>query len=137
LFDGHCHLCSGWVQFVLQRDRAQRFRFAALQSEAAQRLLGGRLSGGALDTVVLLEGDRLLLRSSAALRVCRWLGGGWRLTAIFWLIPRPLRDAVYHFVAAHRYRWFGRREACWLPEPAFRARFLDAGEEPVSSSGRV
>jgi predicted DCC family thiol-disulfide oxidoreductase YuxK len=78
------------------------------------------------------------LRSGAALRIARQLAFPWPLFAVFLLVPAPVRDLVYRFVARHRFRWFGRRELCWVPTPALRARFLDGAEEPpvaASSTG--
>lgn len=125
LFDGVCNLCNGSVNFIIDRDPAGRFQFAALQSDAAAGLL--RPFGVAtdrLDSVVLVEGGRLYRRSDAALRIARRLSGAWPLLTAFRLVPRPVRDAVYDWVARNRYRWFGRQEACRLPTPELRARFL-------------
>jgi predicted DCC family thiol-disulfide oxidoreductase YuxK len=134
LFDGVCNLCHGVVQFIIRHDAAGRFRFAALQSPAGQALLAahGCATQAALadpDSVVLLANGRVYTHSAAVLRIAHLLGGGWRLAAAGWLLPRPWRDGLYRFVARHRYRWFGRQEACWLPTPALRARFLTT--EPV------
>ena len=127
LFDGVCNVCSGFVQFVIARDPAGRFRFAALQSDAARRLLrqpdaAGRAS---LASVVLVEGDQVFTQSTAALRIARGLGLPWRLAYGLIAVPRPLRDWVYDVVARHRYQWFGQRDACLVPTPHVRARFLD------------
>jgi len=125
LFDGVCNLCSGSVQFVLKRDLEGRFRFASLQSEAGRSLmLEHGLDPDALSSVVLVEDGRAYQESSAALRIARHLPGAWKLLRVFAVVPRPLRDAVYRLIARHRYRWFGKTEACWLPTPELRARFL-------------
>lgn len=126
LFDGVCGLCHRAVAFVLARDRRGVFRFASLQSEVG-RALAARcgLRPDALDTLVLVEGERCSTRSTAALRVARRLTGAWPLLAALLVVPRPLRDAVYDAVAARRYRWFGRYDSCPLPPPALRPRFLD------------
>jgi predicted DCC family thiol-disulfide oxidoreductase YuxK len=130
LFDGVCNLCNGFVQFVLRHDGAGQFRFAALQSEAARALLaahGHPLTPAALAdpaSVVLVAEGRVYTHSAAVLRIAGRLGGLWRLAAVGWLLPGPWRDALYRFVARHRYRWFGRQESCWLPTPALRGRFL-------------
>jgi len=122
LFDGVCNLCNGAVQFIIRRDLHARFQFAALQSEAAAKLLR---TGPTLDSFVLMEGDRVFTKSAAALRIARGLRFPWPLLFIFWLIPRPLRDLVYDWVASHRYAWFGKRDSCMLPTPELRQRFLD------------
>ena len=130
LFDGVCNLCHGLVQFVIRHDPAGRFHFAALQSAAGQALLaahGQPLSAAALaepESVVLIEGGRVYTHSAAVLRLAVGLGGMWRVAALGWLAPRPWRDALYRFLARHRYRWFGRQESCLLPTPALRGRFL-------------
>jgi predicted DCC family thiol-disulfide oxidoreductase YuxK len=130
LFDGVCTLCNGFVQFVIRRDPQGHFRFAALQSAAGQALLaahGQPLSAAALaqpDSVVLVAGGRVYTHSAAVLRIMGHLGGVWRLAAAGWLLPRPWRDALYRYVARHRYQWFGQQESCMLPTPALRARFL-------------
>ena len=126
LFDGVCNVCSGFVQFVIAHDPAGRFRFAALQSDAARRILGQPDAvASAPASVVLVEGDRVFTQSAAALRIARGLGLPWRLAYGLIAVPRPLRDWVYDVVARHRYQWFGRRDACMMPTPDVRARFLD------------
>lgn len=124
LFDGVCNLCNGTINFLIDRDPRARLRFAALQSEAGRALLADLEHPSNLDTFLLVEGSRLSERSSAALRVVRYLPWYWQPLRALWLVPKPLRDAVYRWVARNRYRWFGTREACRVPTPALRARFL-------------
>jgi len=132
LFDGTCNLCDGWVRWLLPRDRRSCLRYGALQgaSAAAIRRRHPELPS-ADETIVLVEApgspaERVRVRSGAVLAALARLGGGWRiLAALLRLVPRPLRDAVYGFVARRRQRWFGRRDACRAPAPAERARFLD------------
>ena len=125
LFDGVCNLCNGSVQFLLKRDREGRFRFAALQSDAGRRLLAELgLPVDALGSVVLIEDGKVWRESSAALRIARHLPGAWKLLRVFAAVPRPLRDAVYRWIARNRYRWFGKTATCWLPTPELKARFL-------------
>ena len=125
LFDGVCNLCNGFVQFVIRRDRAGRFRFASLQSAEGQALLAahGLPAPTEPESIVLIENGRAYSHSGAVLRLARHLPG-WRWLAAFRVVPRPLRDAAYRWVARHRYRWFGRQEACLLPTPELKARFL-------------
>jgi predicted DCC family thiol-disulfide oxidoreductase YuxK len=125
LFDGVCNLCSGSVQFLIRHDPGARFRFASLQSPAGERLrdeLG--IDRQAVDSVILVEEGRWYKESEAALRIARGLGGPWKALGILRLIPRPLRDGLYRLIARNRYRWFGKTEACWLPTPELRGRFL-------------
>ncbi len=136
LFDGTCNLCNGAVQFVVRRDPRGRFRFAPLQSAAAQKLLA---PGGGLpalpDSIVLVHQGRVRTKSGAALAIARGLRWPWPLLTVFWLVPAPLRDFVYDWIARHRHRWFGRRDACMLPTPALRARFLDGSEAAADAAG--
>ncbi len=125
VFDGVCVLCSGGVGFLLPRDRAGRFRFAAMQTEIGRRLLGEHgINPDDPVSFLLLEGGRAYTDSSAALRILVSLGGWWRLTGALYAVPRPLRDAVYRFVARRRYRWFGKRNACFVPTAETAHRFL-------------
>lgn len=127
LFDGVCNLCNGFVTFVIARDPGARFQFASLTSEAAARVL--RDAGVALpipDTIVLVEGGKAYFRSDAPLRIARGLTFPWPLACALIVIPRFIRDRVYDFIAARRYRWFGRRDVCMVPSASLRERFLDA-----------
>jgi len=131
LFDGVCNLCNGTVNFVIDRDPDGHFKFAALQSTAAQALLKKhRLDPKYLDSVLLIEKGRCYRDSSAALRIARRMRGIWSVLFIFIIVPRFLRDFVYHFIAKRRYRWFGQSDACRIPTPELRARFLD---DPISA----
>lgn len=126
-FDGVCGLCDRFVQFVLDRDGRQVFRFAPLQGAFAARELppkGG--DPGRLDTVYVLTADgRLLRRSRAVLFVLGELGGPWRAVSWLRVVPAVIADRFYDLVAAVRYRVFGKREACRIPTPAERARFVE------------
>jgi len=126
LFDGVCNLCNGFVQFVIVRDPAQRFRFGALQSASAGRVLNGREAQRPLpDSIVLVEDSRVFTQSTAALRIARRLRFPWPLAYVFIAVPRPFRDWIYRIVARHRYAWFGRREQCMVPTPQLRSRFIE------------
>ena len=125
-YDGHCGLCHRTVQFVLKRDSRRTFRFAPLQGTTFEQRVPPALRSSLPDSVVVLTGDgRLLARSSAILHIFRRLGGGWRsLGAAMAIIPRPIRDAAYDFIARIRYSVFGRRsEICPVVPPDLRARF--------------
>jgi predicted DCC family thiol-disulfide oxidoreductase YuxK len=132
LYDGVCGLCDRVVQFVLKRDTRGKFRFAALQSEFAARVLRRHdVKQEELDTVYMvldfgLPGERLTARSDAAICILRELGGFWGVMAgLMRMVPRALRDWGYNRVARNRYRVFGEYETCMLPEERYRERFLD------------
>jgi predicted DCC family thiol-disulfide oxidoreductase YuxK len=126
LFDGVCNLCNGTVVFIAKRDPAGRFSFAALQSPVGRRLLGRfGLPDDELETLVLIQEDRAFTRSTAALKIARHLSGLWPLAYAAIVIPRPLRDLAYRLVARHRYRLFGKRDACMVPSRELRERFLE------------
>lgn len=124
LFDGVCNLCNSSVQFIIRRDPAAYFSFASLQSEIGQQLLQEHQYHGQLDSVILIENNKLYAKSDAALRIVRRLPS-WRILSAGRFIPRSIRDSIYQFVAKHRYRWFGKQEVCMLPSPEIRSRFLD------------
>jgi predicted DCC family thiol-disulfide oxidoreductase YuxK len=126
LFDGKCNLCNGFVQWVIERDSEAQFRFAALQSEAGQQLLERHgLPTEGFETFVLIEDDDYYTKSTAALRMLERLGFPYSLLYPFVVVPRPIRDVVYEFVAANRYDWFGQRDRCMVPPPDIEDRFLD------------
>ena len=125
LFDGVCNLCNASVNFVIDRDPRGIFRFAALQSEVARPMLEKQgLTDEALDSIVLLEKDKIYRRSTAALRIAKRLKGVWPLLYLFIVVPPPLRNAVYDWIARNRYRWFGKSETCRVPTPELQERFL-------------
>lgn len=125
VFDGECAFCNRWVDFLLRFDRKDVFRFAARQSESGavfSRQTG--LPEAGAGSIVLVEDGRVLIRSSAVLRMLSLLGFPFSLTAVLRLIPAGLRDVGYDFIARNRLRWFGRMNVCRLPAPAERHRFL-------------
>jgi predicted DCC family thiol-disulfide oxidoreductase YuxK len=126
LFDGVCNLCNGWVGFVIRHDGEVGTLFAPLQSTAADRLLAGTpIARGSVDTVVLLDRSGVWTESRAVFRVVRLLEFPYRLLYGLVVIPRPISDWVYRLVARNRLRLFGRREACRVPAPEERERFLE------------
>ena len=123
-FDGVCGLCNRFVDFVLPRDRGEVFRFAPLQGETARRLID-RADIDSLKSILLCDGRSVHRQSTAVVRILHRLGGVWKIAAVaLWLIPLPIRDHGYKLIARSRYRLFGKREACRLPTPAERRRFL-------------
>ncbi len=125
LIDGVCNLCQGLVRFIIPRDPTGRIKFASLQSDKGRELLlAAGLEADRLDTVVLLENGRVYTESSAVLRIASRLRFPWPAAYAFVIVPRPLRNMLYRVVARNRYRWFGRDEACLLPSPDIKSRFL-------------
>ncbi len=125
LFDGVCNLCAASVRFVIARDRTARFRFASLQSTVGDELARAHdVDPSALNSVILIQDGHAYQRSSAALRIARQLDDFWPLLYVFIAVPAPLRNLVYDFIGARRYRWFGRKQACWAPDADLNRRFL-------------
>ena len=130
LYDGVCGLCNRLNQFLLQRDRHDRFRFASLQSEVAAQLLQRHGTDAVdLDTVYVVVDygkleERLLSRSDAIIHVLQRLGGIWAFAAAGKILPKPLRDVFYKVVATNRYRVFGKYEVCLMPEERYKEKFL-------------
>ncbi|HEX9953284.1 MAG TPA: thiol-disulfide oxidoreductase DCC family protein [Rubricoccaceae bacterium] len=126
LFDGECALCDASVRFILDHDSNGHFHFASLQSDAGRRLAADHgVDASRLDTLVLVTASGARVRSDAALAIARSLGWPWSIAWGLRWIPRPVRDAAYRLVALNRIRLFGRLDACRLPTPDTRARFLD------------
>jgi predicted DCC family thiol-disulfide oxidoreductase YuxK len=125
LYDGVCGLCNHAVQFLLRVDRRCVFTFAPLQGDTTVALRARHPEiGEDIDTVVYIEDGRVYQRSRAFLRLARQLPYPWRALSWFWIVPRPLTDLVYRLVARVRYRVFGKYDACRLPSPEERARFM-------------
>jgi predicted DCC family thiol-disulfide oxidoreductase YuxK len=126
LFDGVCKFCDASVNFLIDHDSKARLRFAALQSATGQALLKKfGIRTNRFDTIVLVEGEHWSDRSTAALRIATYLDGYWWLTAVLLFLPAFLRDFPYTVLAANRYKWFGTLDACRMPTPDIRHRFLD------------
>ncbi|MDO9437875.1 thiol-disulfide oxidoreductase DCC family protein [Hydrogenophaga sp.] len=126
VFDAQCLLCNGWVHFLLKHDRQGIFRFASMQGEHGRTLLReAGLPTEGLQTLLLVDGDRSWKHTAAILRVLHALGWPWRLAWAAWLVPAPLRDALYRWVARHRYDLFGRSDVCLMPASNQAHRFLD------------
>jgi predicted DCC family thiol-disulfide oxidoreductase YuxK len=126
LFDGVCNLCNGWVRFVIRRDPKGIFRFAAQQTPTAQAIIKDHMSStGDLSSVILFEDNAISTESDAILRILGRLAPPWSWIALLRIIPRRVRDACYHFIARHRYQWFGRTEVCPVPSAEMRSRFIE------------
>jgi predicted DCC family thiol-disulfide oxidoreductase YuxK len=127
VFDGVCLLCSRWVDFILRHDRARRFQLAAMQGTHGRRLLSEHgLSPYDPLSFLLVQDGRGYTDTDAIIRVLQGLGRPWKVVAgLLRVVPGFLRDPAYRWVARHRYRLFGRREMCRLPDAAHASRFLD------------
>ena len=141
-FDGVCNLCNSTINWIIDNDPKQQFRFIALQDIARLEALGfdlkelqfteqsssvnseSQTDESQMQSVYLIEQGKLFDKSTAVLRICRQLSGLYPLLYLYILIPRPLRDLVYDFIAKNRYKWFGRRAQCRVPSAALKNRFL-------------
>ena len=131
LYDGVCGFCNKSVKLILDHERRGTMRFAALQSDFAKAVIERHPELRGVDSVVVYErsletgAERVFVRSTAAMKLAAYLGGFWKLFLAFRIVPAPLRDYLYDTFARNRYRLFGRYDACLLPPPEVRARFID------------
>lgn len=126
LFDGVCNFCNASINFIIDRDSKNIFQFAALQSEVGQELLQKyHLKTTDFDTIILINDEnKIYQKSDAALEIARNLDGFWKIFYVFKILPSFLRNPIYDLVARNRYRIFGRTDACRIPTPELKARFL-------------
>ena len=125
LFDGVCNLCNNSVTFVIKRDKKDKFRFAALQEDAGKRLIEQYgIDTSKTDSIILIENGKAYVKSTAALRIARHLGGLYPLSYAFMIIPNFIRNWVYDYVARNRYKWYGKKESCMIPTPELKEKFL-------------
>jgi predicted DCC family thiol-disulfide oxidoreductase YuxK len=125
LFDGVCNFCNSAVNFTLKRNTKADIRFAPMQSEAGQKLLQQyNLPVGDMQSFIFIEDGVVYKQSTAALKVCRHLRGLWPLCYGFIIVPKFIRDGIYNWIAKNRYKWFGMQQACMIPTPEVRERFL-------------
>ncbi len=126
LFDGVCNLCNGAINFIIDRDKNNHFKFAALQSDYGQQYLDtNNLPLDDFESMVFIEKGEIYNKSTAALKIVRNLSGLWPVLYIFIIFPKFLRDAVYNLIANNRYKMFGKRDQCRVPTPELKAKFLD------------
>ncbi len=125
IFDGVCIFCERTVNFILQHESGSELTFVPLQTTTGTHMLR-ELGFDPADakTFVLVDGGRAYSRSSAAIRLSRYLRWPWRALAVVWIIPRPVRDYGYNLIATNRYRWFGLKDSCMIPTPEVRQRFI-------------
>lgn len=125
LFDGVCNFCNFWVNFVIKRDKKDLFRFAALQSEKAKEFSDKfNFDTSSMNTFVLIDGDHLYTKSTAALKICKQLTGPIKIFYPFISLPKIFRDFIYDLVAQNRYKFFGKRGSCRIPTAEEKLKFL-------------
>ena len=126
LFDGICNLCNGAVNWVIDHDKRNKFKFASLQSDYGKLIIDkSGLKNDYLNTIVLVDEDRIYLRATAVLRVLKEIGGFYSLLYIFNVIPSPILNFFYNIVAKYRYRWFGKRDTCRMPDDLNKGQFIE------------
>ncbi|MDO6736928.1 thiol-disulfide oxidoreductase DCC family protein [Wenyingzhuangia sp. 2_MG-2023] len=125
LFDGVCNLCNTSVQIVIKNDVKNIFKFAPLQNPEVQIYLQNQKEDfNGVDSILLLTPQKIYTKSSAALTIAKNLKGMYALLYVFYLIPKPIRDLVYDFIAKNRYRWYGKQDQCMIPTKALKNKFL-------------
>ncbi|WP_299335124.1 thiol-disulfide oxidoreductase DCC family protein [uncultured Psychroserpens sp.] len=126
LFDGVCNLCNSSVLYVIKHDKDDRFRFAPLQSDIGQQIISKyNLDTSKTDSILLYSNNNgLVIKSTAALKIARHLGFPQNLMSIFFIVPPFIRNWVYDYIAKNRYEWYGKKEACMIPTPELKAKFL-------------
>ncbi len=126
LFDGVCNLCNNAITFVIKRDRNDLFMYAPLQSITGERLTKQHnIDTSQVDSIILIRDNRVYVKSTAALKIAQKLSGLWPLLSVFLILPVFLRNWVYDYIAKNRYKWFGKKDACMIPTPELKAKFLD------------
>ena len=125
LFDGVCNFCQGSVKFIIKHDKTQKLKFASLQSEIGQQLKNTYNIPPETDSIVFIKNDNTYIKSGAALRIAVYLSFPLNLCFAFIIIPPFIRNFAYDIIAKNRYQWFGKQDACMLPTPEIRSRFLE------------
>ena len=127
LFDGVCNLCDASVQFIIKHDKKDIFRFATLQGEIGQKVIEHfKIDTHKTDSILLYsEENGISYKSTAALKVASKLGFPINLLAFFLIVPAFIRNWVYDYIAKNRYQWYGKKEACMIPTPELKSKFLD------------
>lgn len=126
LFDGECNLCNGSVQFVIQRDKKGKVKFCSIQSEIGEKLmLEHQIPKNYLASIILIENNKIYYKSTAALRLSKYMNALWPGLLAFIIVPPFIRNWVYDFIAKNRYKWFGKTETCWIMTPELKDRFLN------------
>lgn len=126
LFDGVCNLCNGAVNFVIKHDKKEKFYFASLQSDYGQEILASlSLQSNELKTLIYQDGDEIYFKSEAIIRICKDAGGWLKIAVLGYVFPLFIRDFIYKLIANNRYKLFGKREECIIPDKRIQKRFLE------------
>lgn len=123
-YDGVCNFCNSSVNFIISKEKKPVLTFAALQSAYGDAIKTTFGNTPVPDSLILFDNGKVYTKSSAALRVTRYLKGAWPLMGVFWVVPPFIRHFVYDYVARNRYKWFGKKDQCMIPSPDIRKRFL-------------
>ena len=125
IFDGVCNLCNSSVSLIIKHDKKNYFRFATLQSVAGKKLLNKfNITNLPNESFVLIENNKAYIRSTAALRITKHLNKLYPLLYGFIIIPSPIRNFIYNYIARNRYKWFGKKDQCMIPSDELRSKFL-------------
>ncbi len=126
LFDGVCNLCNSSVQFVIKRDKKDKFRYAALQSEIGQEIIEKfKIDTSKTDSIILYSNNKgISYKSTAALKIASKLGFPTNILSLFLIIPAIIRNVVYDYIAKNRYKWYGKKDHCMIPTPELKSKFL-------------
>ncbi|SNS54357.1 Predicted thiol-disulfide oxidoreductase YuxK, DCC family [Belliella buryatensis] len=125
LFDGVCNLCNNAVDFIIRKDKKNRFKVGALQDKQVKEILEDyTINSEYLDSLVLIDGDKVYYKSTAALLISKNLSGFWPMLYGFIIFPKILRDPIYDWIARNRYKWFGKKETCRLPTEEEKSKFI-------------
>jgi len=125
LYDGQCSFCNSATQWIIARDRTAKVSFAAIEGELGQRIFKQYEIPAQVDSLICIDNNKAYLYSSGAIRITKYLDGAWKLIYLLTIIPTFIRNPIYRFFAKNRIRWFGKQQACLLPTPEIRQRFLD------------
>ncbi len=123
IFDGYCNFCNGFVDFVIKRDPLKNIHFTASQEKTGKKLLK-QFKVKKYESLILVEGDHYSEKSTATLRLLKYLRFPWPLFYVFIIVPTFIRDAIYDIIGKHRYQWFGKRTTCRVPSKEEQSRFL-------------
>ncbi|WP_418509881.1 thiol-disulfide oxidoreductase DCC family protein [Corallibacter sp.] len=127
LFDGVCNLCNTSIQYIIKRDSKNLFMFTALQSDFGKHIISHfNIDTTKIDSIILYHPEKgISYKSTAALKIAAKLGFPLNLMAVFLLVPAFIRNWVYDFIAKNRYKWYGKKEACMIPSPELKNKFID------------